>query len=75
MARVRLTFRQRDVTAAIKAVERSGHTAYRVQIGRDGSIILELTPTATNEPASDPSNPVDEWLAKHAHNIKGSQSG
>lgn len=45
MARVKLTFRQRDVTAAIKAVERAGHTVYRVKIGQDGSIDMELVPS------------------------------
>jgi hypothetical protein len=51
MARARLTFRERDVIAAIRAVEKAGHKPYRVLIGPDGSITLELTPPATNETA------------------------
>jgi hypothetical protein len=42
MARERLTFRQRDVTAAIKAVERAGYSVASVSITRDGSISVEL---------------------------------
>lgn len=54
MPRDRLTFRQRDLTAAIKAVERAGHKAYRVTIGNDGSICVELTPPGTNQTAPAP---------------------
>jgi hypothetical protein len=58
VARVKLTFRQRDVTAAIKAVERAGHSVARVSIGQDGSIIVELAPPSANETA--PAEP-NEW--------------
>ena len=61
MARVKLTFRQRDVTAAIKAVEKAGHTAYRVTIGGDGSISVELAPPAANEVAPDPRTHDGGW--------------
>jgi hypothetical protein len=40
MARVRLTFRQRDVTAAIRAVEAAGYVIKRVEIERDGRIVI-----------------------------------
>jgi hypothetical protein len=61
MARERLTFRQRDVTAAIKAVERAGHKPYRVLIAKDGSISLDLAPPVANEVAPNPdANPWDE---------------
>lgn len=36
MARDRLTFRQRDVTAAIKAVEAAGKSVARVVVRKDG---------------------------------------
>ena len=59
MPRGRRTFRERDITAAIKAAERgSGRKVHRVIIGQDGSIIVELTPPAS---ASEP-NPWDEVL-------------
>ena len=63
MARVKLTFRQRDVAAAIKAAERgSGRKVHRMLIGQDGSIIVELAPTAANEPtpAQQEPNPWDQ---------------
>jgi hypothetical protein len=61
MARVKLTFRQRDVTAAIKAVERAGHKPYRVKIGHDGSISVDLTPPLPTVTAPEPEpNPWDQ---------------
>jgi hypothetical protein len=62
MARTRLTFRERDVAAAIKAAERgSGRKVHRVRIELDGSISVELAPTATNETAPGPDpNPWDQ---------------
>jgi hypothetical protein len=67
VARVRLTFRQRDVTAAIKAVEAAGHKVSRVQIGQDGSIYIELAPPGANQTALDPeSNPWDEVLVNES---------
>jgi hypothetical protein len=61
MARDRLTFRQRDITAAIKAVERAGHKVAKVEIGQDGRIRLELVPPVGNETAPAPVlNPWDK---------------
>lgn len=34
------TFRQRDVVAAIRAVEAAGHKVERVEIGKDGKISI-----------------------------------
>lgn len=68
MARAPLTFRQRDVTAAIKAVERSGYKgAFSVRIGQDGSIKIELAPAAPNDATPVLENPWDEVL-KHEGN-------
>ena len=47
MARDRLTFRQRDVTAALKAVKAAGVSIARVKITRDG---VEIVP---GEPGSE----------------------
>jgi len=60
MSRAPLTFRQRDVTAAIKAVEAAGHVVARVEIGRDGRIIVFPARTDEDRPAS--SNEWDEVL-------------
>jgi hypothetical protein len=40
MARDRLTFRQRDVTAAIKAVEAAGKSVHRVVVRKDGVEVI-----------------------------------
>jgi hypothetical protein len=66
VARVPLTFRQRDVTAAIKAVERAGHKVARVSISHEGNIIVELAPTVANEAAPDPE--FNEWDELHEGN-------
>ena len=60
MARVRLTFRQRDVTAAIKAVEAAGHVVKRVEIEHDGKIAIVLETRSNGKPASDQPEP-NEW--------------
>jgi len=68
MPRVKLTFRQRDVVAAIKAVERAGHTVSRVSISQDGSINVFLAGAGNG---AQPDTPLDEWLRKHAHETEG----
>jgi hypothetical protein len=40
MPRAKLTFRQRDVTAAVKAIVASGHAVERVEITPDGRIVV-----------------------------------
>jgi hypothetical protein len=62
MARGPLLFRQRDVTAAVKALVQAGQTVYRVEIGKDGRIILDLTPPVGSEKAPDPPNPWDRII-------------
>jgi hypothetical protein len=61
MARVRLTFRQRDITAAIKAVEAAGHKVARVEIGQDGRIVVELTPPVVSGTAPEPEPKPNPW--------------
>src|SRR5690242_17424773 len=61
MPRAPLTFRQRDVTAAIKAVEAAGHAIARVEIGRDGRIVVFPAP-ANEDPDPLPTNEWDEVL-------------
>jgi hypothetical protein len=43
MPRAPTTFRQRDVAAAIKAARAAGCIVARVEVGKDGRIILILT--------------------------------
>jgi len=43
MSRGPTTFRQRDVSAAIKAAKAAGCTIARVEVGRDGKVVLVLT--------------------------------
>jgi hypothetical protein len=40
MARGDCTFRQRDLTAAIKAAAKSGAAVARVEVRRDGTIVV-----------------------------------
>ena len=68
MARQRLTFRERDVTAAIRAVEKAGHNVARVSINQDGSIIVELAPPAGNETA--PGLEPNPWDGPYEHSLK-----
>jgi hypothetical protein len=56
MPRAKLTFRQRDVTAAVKAVEAAGHVVERVEIAPDGRIVVIATKLATDANAQ-----TNEW--------------
>jgi hypothetical protein len=58
MARAPLTFRQRDVIAAIRAVKGAGETVYRVEIDKSGRIIVVTRPE--DAPPSKLVE-VDEW--------------
>jgi hypothetical protein len=42
MPRAQSTFRQRDVTAAIRAAEAAGHAVERIEIDREGRIVVVL---------------------------------
>jgi hypothetical protein len=55
-----LTFRQRDVKAAIKAVEAAGHEVARVEIERDGRIVVILVRSA-DRPADHAPPAANEW--------------
>ena len=61
MARGTCTFRQRDVTKAVKAMVAAGVGVARVEIDRDGKIVLisrGLDQALESEPA-----PLDVWRA------------
>lgn len=52
------TFRQRDVTAAIRAAETAGKRIARIEIGKDGTIVI--IPHESAEPIPAETNPWDE---------------
>jgi hypothetical protein len=55
MPRGQCTFRQSDVTKAVKAVIAAGVPVARVEIDRDGKIVLVMTePVAAETRATDP---------------------
>ena len=62
------TFRQRDVTRAVKAVTKTV-SIRRVEIDRAGNIAI-ITGSET-APQGETSSPLDQWLAKHAHQAEG----
>jgi hypothetical protein len=53
MPRGRCNFRQGDVTRAIRAAGAAGREVHRVEIDRDGKIILVLVERPKAEPESD----------------------
>lgn len=58
MSRGAATFRQRDAEALIRAVKAAGEQVYRVEVGKDGRIII-ITSRENAEPPA-PANPWDE---------------
>ena len=69
MASAPSTFRQRDVTRAVKAVTKAGVNIRRVEIDRAGKIAI-ITGSETS-PQDETSNSLDQWLANHAHQAEG----
>jgi hypothetical protein len=59
MARGPSTFRQRDVVAAVKAVERAGHQVDRVEVARDGKIVVVIAKAGTEPGAIEAA--YNEW--------------
>lgn len=62
MARGPCTFKQRDVTAAVKAVVAAGVSVASIEIDREGKIVVLTGKAAVAEPA----NEFDKWKARHA---------
>jgi hypothetical protein len=54
------TFKQRDVAAAIKAVVAAGREVERIEIHRDGSIVVVLA-NGKDPPAGKTDSGGDEW--------------
>jgi hypothetical protein len=59
VSRASLTFRQRDVTRAIRAVSVAGVGIARVEIGTDGKIVI-----VTQQPPVSSQNDLDRELAE-----------
>jgi hypothetical protein len=67
MSRGPATFKRRDITRAVKAIEAAGLSVARVEVDRAGKIVIvpgrpEL-PTLQNE--------LDAWIDKHANAAEG----
>lgn len=59
-----MTVRQRDVAAAVKGAAASGVEIARIEVDKDGRIIIIAgTPT---EGSTAMANALDEWMAKNA---------
>jgi hypothetical protein len=52
MARASSTFKQRDVTRALRAADAAGRLVQRVEIDRDGKIILVMVEPPDAEPTA-----------------------
>jgi hypothetical protein len=57
MARGPLTFRQNDLTRAVRAVRNAGVEVLRVEVDKDGKIIVVTAETGKTVPATG----INEW--------------
>jgi hypothetical protein len=67
MARAPSTFRQQDVTRAVKALRAAGVNIVRVEVTKDGKIVIV---TAEGQPAAqdDLDRELEEFHARHGQN-------
>jgi hypothetical protein len=61
MSRRPSTFRQRDMTAAIKGAIAAGCTVARVEVGKDGKIVVVVIDK--EQPLNEADNNSNEWDA------------
>lgn len=70
-SRARATFRQRDISRAVRAVLGTGVGVARVEVGTDGKITI-LTGNPIDEQSTSGQNDLDrelaEFEARHGHN-------
>jgi hypothetical protein len=62
MGRRACSFRQTDLVRAIKAAKAAGVEVARIEIGRDGTLVMVMHSGATVEPVK---GEIEDWLAKH----------
>jgi hypothetical protein len=67
MSRPGPTFRQHDVTRALRAVAAAGFEAARLEIDPTGKIVIQFG----NGERVEPSDALDEWMAGRAHKAQG----
>jgi hypothetical protein len=66
MSRAPSTFRQQDVTRAVKAVVAAGVDIARVEIDGGGKIVIVAgKPSETTSPQDDLDRELQEWEAEH----------
>jgi hypothetical protein len=67
MSRGVQTFRQGNLTKAIKAVEKAGHKVQRAEVRQDGSIVLDFNgpPIAMSGTVDDLDRELSEFEARH----------
>jgi hypothetical protein len=61
MSRDRLTFRQRDLTAALRAAKDAGVSVKRIEVRKDAVVLIPGEPEP--EPVEDKIDPEDELAA------------
>lgn len=61
MARGALTFRQRDVTAAVRAVAAAGCAVVRVEVGKSGKIVIHTDQHGAERPSCSVKVERNEW--------------
>lgn len=65
MARGRCTFKQQDVTRALRGVAAAGVAVLRVEIDRHGKIIVVTTGETPSAPVDDLDQELAEFEARH----------
>ena len=60
MSRGPLTFKQRDVAAAIRAAVQAGEQVQRIEISREGRIVIILA-NGKEQQVNDKPGAADEW--------------
>jgi hypothetical protein len=66
VARGACTFRQRDVTVAVKAVVAAGVAVARVEIDKEGKIVMIAGKPTETEPGDDLDRELAEFEARNA---------
>jgi hypothetical protein len=65
------TFRQSDVTRALKAARAAGFEQVRVEVDTDGKIAIVAGNGADRPDAVAGENPLDQWMQQHARDTQG----